>query len=219
MAITFPTQSDCVQEVIKQMSMVPGTSVQNYAEDIIASYVQSAFDEIFDSYFWPNYSSWQTYTLDGTLGIPNADISSTLKRYEDIGKMLIGGTDREVKKLPTDTNPFLITGSSPKFFAPYLTTPERIFQIYPNESTGTVVCRVRTHPGDFESSTSVKIDKWLVVYKAAWLYCEQDASNPGQTAVFQKRYEDRFIQVTGNIIGTGLVAFDPREGSTETEWH
>lgn len=218
MAITFPTQSDCVQEVIKQMSMVPGTSVQNYAEDIIASYIQSAFDELFDAYFWPNYTSWQTYTLDGTLGIPNADISATLKRIEDIGVMLIGDTEREVKRLPTMQNPNLITGSTPKFYAPYLTTPNRIFQIFPNASTGDVVCRVCTHPGELESTTEVKIDKWLVVYKAAWLYAEQDAANPGQTSVFQKRFEDRFVQVTGNIIGSGLVAFDPAEASIETEW-
>jgi len=220
MAITFPTQTDCVQEIIKQMSMVPGTSVQVYAEDIIASYFQSAFDEIFDTYFWPNYSSWQTFTLDGSIGIPNADIDSYVKRIEDIGVMLIGGTDRELKALPSQTNPFLITGTTPRFFDAYPTLPNRVFRVYPAESTGTVVCYVRTKPDDFIPTSSIKLDKWLPIFKAAWLYAEQDAANPGQAQVFQARYESRLSQVLGNIIGSKFIPFDPQAGvGIPTEWH
>lgn len=219
MAITFPTQSQCIQEVIHQMSMVPGTSVQTYAEDIIASYFQSSFDEIFDSYFWPAYTSWQTYTLDGTIGIPNADISSTLKRIEDIGVMFIGGTEKTVKSLPPHQNPNRITGTLPRFYDAYPTTPERVFRVYPAGSTGTVVCRVRTKPADFISTDTIKLDKWLPIFKTAWLYAEQDAANPGQAAVFEKRYEDRFAQVTGNIIGSRPVAINPSTSANlEDEW-
>jgi len=219
MAITFPTQSECVQEIIKQMSMVPGTSVQVYAEDIIASYFQSCFDEIFDSYFWPAYSSWQTFTLDGTIGIPNADIDSVVKRIEDIGVMLIGGTNKEVRALPTHQNPNLLSGTTPRFYDAYPTLPSRVFQVFPAASVGTVVCRVRTKPDDFISTSSIKLDKWLPIFKTAWLYAEQDAANPGQAAVFEKRYEDRYAQVTGNIIGAKPVPIDPDSSADQqTEW-
>lgn len=219
MAITFPTQSECIQEIIKQMSMVPGTSVQVYAEDILASYFQSSFDELFDTYFWPHYTSWQTFTLDGTIGIPNADIDTILKRIEDIGVMFIGGTETEVKSLSSQNNPFLVTGTTPKFYDSYPTLPSRVFRVYPAASTGTVVCRVRTKPDDFISTSSIKIDKWLPIFKSAWLYAEQDAANPGQAAVFEKRYEDRLSQVLGNIIGSKPVPIDPSAGvGVPTEW-
>ncbi len=219
MTISFPTQSQCIQEIILQMSMVPGTSVQTYAEDIIASYFQSAFDEIFDSYFWPEYTSWQTFTLDGTIGIPNTNIDTYVNRIQDIGTMLIGGTRTPVHRMPSQENPSLVTGTTPKFYDAYTTTRERVFRVYPAASTGTLVCRVRTKPATFVATDYIYLDKWLPIFKAAWLYAEQDAANPGQAAVFQNRYEERFEQVKSSIVASAPIPIDPGVGSgIETEW-
>jgi len=219
MTISFPTQSECIQEIIKQMSMVPGTSVQVYAEDIIASYFQSAFDEIFDSYFWPEYTSWQTFTLDGTIGIPNANIDTYVKRIQDIGTMFIGGTRTPIHRMPSQENPSLVTGTSPKFYDAYTATRERVFRVYPAASTGTLDCRVRTKPADFISTSVIYLDKWLPIFRAAWLYAEQDAANPGLTAVFQNRFEERMLQVKSSIASAAPIPVNPSAGSgIETEW-
>lgn len=219
MAITFPAFSSLRNKVIHQLSLVPGSSVQTYAEDIISSYLQSAFDEVFDLYFWPNYSQRLTVTLDGTVGIPNADIDTYVKRIEDIGVMFIGDSDTQVKALNKQTNPNTVTGTVPKFYEPYLTDPDRVFRVYPAASTGDLDLYVRTKPDEFVDADTIKIDQWIIIFKAVWFMLEQDAANPGQAQLFQKRFDDRLSLVLGNIINSQPVPIDPAAGvGVPSEW-
>lgn len=201
MAITFPTFEDAIQKTILQLSMVPGTSVQTYAEDIIGAYVQSAFNDVFDLRFWPRYSSWITVTLDGVVGIPNVDIDVSLRRYEDIARMFRGSTNDVINALPGTINPSTITGTTAQFRAPYNTDSERIFRVYPSGSTGTLDLYVRTKPEDFVTDSEIKLDIDLLVLKACWFYSIQDGANSGQAATFNKRFTDR-LSIQAHIIDT-----------------
>jgi hypothetical protein len=209
MAIAYPTFSQLIQKVILKLNLVPGTGVQQYSEDIIAAHLQHAFDDVFESYYWPEYTTWQTYTLDGTLGIPNADIESTLKRIQDIGVMIVGGTeDQVVKKLPINKNPTLVTGTSPVFYDVYRTTPERVFRVYPAASVGSVVCRVRSKPDDFTDNDVVYLDKTLLILRACWIVAESDGANPGHIASFERDYKSRLALLNQSIAGDAGVSIN-----------
>ena len=133
--------------------------------------------------------------------------------------MLIGGTRTPIHRMPSQENPSLVTGSTPKFYDAYITTRERVFRVYPAASTGTLVCRVRTKPANFVSTSYIYLDKWLPIFRAAWLYAEQDAANPGQAAVFQDRYEQRMMQIKSSIVASAPIPIDPGASSgIETEW-
>ena len=64
--------------------MVAGTGVQVYAEDRIAEMIQHKFDVLFDEVFWPQFLTWATWTLDGTLGVVTTDLTDLVKRFEDV---------------------------------------------------------------------------------------------------------------------------------------
>ena len=78
------TLTELVTRTADRLSMVAGTGVQTYAEDRIAEMIQHKFDVLFEEAFWPQFLTWATFTLDGTLGIVTTDLTSLLKRYEDI---------------------------------------------------------------------------------------------------------------------------------------
>lgn len=221
MAITYLTFEELINKVVRQLRMVTGTSIQTYSEDIIAEHLQSAFDEYFEAYFWKEYSSWQTYTLDGTVGIPNADIDSTLSRIQDIGKMFVGGTDTQVPLFPQSLNPNLITGSVPRYYEQYITDRNRVFRVLPAASTGTVVCYVRTKPtASFIDSDTIYMDSELLVMKACWIHSETDGANPGQIKMFQKRADDRFETLISSITNSTPVVINTgiANGNQFTQW-
>lgn len=188
------TMSNLVRKVERELRLVGGTSVQTYAEDEILQNLQSAFNMIFDIRWWEEYSSWQQATLDGTIGIPNADLT-LVKRYEDIQVMYVGGTTRKIPELPSDLNPYLLTGAAGRFRTSYALSDlangtTRRFQIYPNTAVGDVAFYARNKPDEFTMASTCLLDDDMLVFHAAWYMLETDGTNPGHTALMQQRAAD-----------------------------
>jgi hypothetical protein len=218
MALSFPTFSDAIQAVVWELSQVPGTSVQTYSEDIMGRYIQRAFNQIFDKMWWPIYSSWITVTLDGTIGIPNADVTDDVKRIQDIAVMYLGDTETKVLGLPVTLNPNTVAGTQAKYFTSYNDDVDRLFRVYPAESTGDLDLYVRTKPDDFTTDDEIRLDFDSVVLRAAWIYATQDAANMEQAALFKADFLDRISQVATDIMKVSPVPLNPGVGSQMTEW-
>ena len=75
------TLSTLIDRVADRLSMVAGTGVQTYAEDRIAEMIQHKFDVLFDEIWWPQFLTWETLTLDGTLGVVTIDLTEKVKRF------------------------------------------------------------------------------------------------------------------------------------------
>ena len=94
--------------------MVAGTGVQVYAEDRIAEMIQHKFDVLFDEVFWPQFMSWEELTLDGTLGIVTTDMTSKIKRFDDIRVIFAENSNTPLTKLAgLTTNQFELRGTTP----------------------------------------------------------------------------------------------------------
>lgn len=210
------TLSELVQKVITRISQVPGTGVQLYAEDRIADMIQQAFDFIFDDYFWPQFYFEQTYTLDGTTGVITGDISSGIKRYEDIQYIFFESDTYPLKELPRNYNPSLITGTRGRFFKPNSTAAKR-FTVLPAASAGTVRVIGRTKPANFTDDDAVDFDNTAIILAATKDYLEDDGANPGAIEKFEQMFESRLAQLKTNQ-DSHPRALDPRVEFNNDEW-
>lgn len=216
MAKTF---QEIINDVEKELSLVSGSAVQTYAEDEIGYHVQQTFNTLFKKRFWNDYSSWQTFTLDGTVGIPDADVDDVLASFNDIFVMFRGGTNIKIPRAPVMTNPSLLTGTTARYCSPYPTNPLRVFRVWPAASVGTVMAYVRTHPGEFEDDDEIIFDNDLLTLTAAVNMVSSDGAGGLQLQnLEQRRMEAEQIALSNEQGGVG-VPINPDEFPYGTdEW-
>lgn len=188
--------------------MVDGTGVQIYSEDIIADMLQHKFDVVFDEVFWDQFSFWETFTLDGTIGVVTADVSAKIKRFDDVGAIYPENSNTQLTKLSQTINPFTLGGSTPIHFAAYNADTTKVFNIWPKTATGNIIVHYRTKPDDFTGSSEVNFDSETLVLGACYDYLEDDASNPGAVAKFQTLFESRLKQMK-DLYQKNPISLDP----------
>lgn len=218
--MAYKTFAELITGVERELALVAGTAVQTYAEAEIAHYLQQEFNDIFEKRWWDEFSSWQTYTLDGTTGKPSSDISSTLVRFKDIHVMYRGGTSIKLLRAPTSVNPTIITGSSPLFYAPYPeTTPNRVFKCYPITAEGTVTAYVRTLPDEFDDEDTVTFDADYLILSAAKNMCATDGGGSLQLQDLEQRRQRAEERILSSEQSVGPVPINPAQyPNGVTEW-
>ena len=185
----FKTLKQLVQEVITELSMYRGTGTQKYAEDRIADKIVRTFIDVFEQRFWNLNTDWYKYTLSGSSGLVGENVSLDIKDFNDIETILCENS--ELRKLHDSTNPFLIEGSTPKYYK-RTNVDKKIFQIVPFKSTGTLYVRGRTRPTQFEPETVIPFDANLLIYKVCWDYVCDDGNSKLQVDKYKQLYEQRY---------------------------
>lgn len=210
--------SDLIQLTIKEMSQLPGTGVQLYAEDIVAAKLQTTFNMVLDELWWGDYMQWfGPLTPDGVTGIMTTDLTG-VKRYDDIRAVFRIGTDRKLPQLPRDVNPYNLGGSLPRFIEALAeTTPARIFRVWPLASTSQIFVHARLKPDDFNSDSTVKMDEDVLKLGASWQYLEDDGTNPAAASKQQGLFESRLKQLK-KMYSNKPISLDPRVTEVPTEW-
>lgn len=193
--------------------------MQTYAEDRIAEMIQHKFDVLFSEVFWPQFCSWNTLALDGTLGVVTTDLTNILKRYQDIQSIFPENTSNPVPKLSSVTfNPFTLNGTTPRYHEALgpldANKVSRVFQVWPKTATGNIVVRLRTKPATFSPSDTVDFDDQALILGATYDYLEDDGTNGNATQKFQKLFESRVVQLKSEL-DSNVVALDPYSSSTQ----
>ncbi len=211
------TLAQLVARTAERLSMAAGTGVQTYAEDRIAEMIQHKFDVEFDKRFWPQFSTWTTYTLDGTLGVVTADLTEVIKRFEDIAIIYPTNSDTPITHTtPMSMNPNNIGGTSVRHYESYVATSvAKVFRVWPRASTGTLEIYYRTKPDTFVSTDTVNFDEQLLILGAVWDYLEDDGTNPNASAKMKDLYDERSIQI-GNSLDRMPISLDPAAGRPAT---
>jgi hypothetical protein len=212
--------SQLISRTADRLSMAAGTGVQVYAEDRIAEMIQHKFDVLFTEVFWPQFSSWTTYTLDGTLGVVTADLTDVVKRFEDIRVVYPENSNTALTKLTAlTTNPNTLSGTSPIHYESLNTSASnkitKVFNIWPKASTGNVDINYRTKPDTFTSNTEIDFDDQALILGATFDYLEDDGTNPNATQKFQLLFESRVKQLK-NELNSGPISLDPASARPET---
>lgn len=189
------TLQELVDKTIMRLSMVSGASVQLYSEERVADSIQGIFERVFDLAWWLQFSSWYTWTLDGTLGVVTTDLSNILKRYEDIQVVYYGTDTAPLTQLPMTLNPSSIpTSTVPAFIAPYASA-SKVFCVIPGSATGTITVYCRTLPDVFALEDTVNFDSELLISGACYSYAEDDGANLGQIEKFKRQFDNRLQQL------------------------
>jgi len=207
------TLTQLITRTVDRLSMVAGSGTQIYAEDRIAEMIQHKFDILFDKAFWPQFLTWAQWTLDGTLGIVTTDLSSLVKRFEDIRVIFPQNSTTPLTKMSAlTTNPFELSGTQPIHYealGPNDTNKtSRVFQIWPKTSTGTIVSQYRTKPATFVGTDEIDFDDQALILGAVFDYLEDDGTNPNATQKFQLLFEARVKQLE-NMLNSGPISLDP----------
>ena len=92
--------SDLVTQIEKRLRIVAGVAAQLYAEDALLHSVQTSFDRLFKIRWWPMYSEYATWTLDGTTGQVTTDITLLVKSFTDIRRMWFEDDQSPLMRLP-----------------------------------------------------------------------------------------------------------------------
>jgi len=210
---------DIVSDVIVELSQVPGIATQIYASGRIMQHVQDAYQlEIDGDIWWPGYMCFVTSTLDGTTGRLTSDLVgpiSTIDSYEDVVTVWPSGSNRKLRELPQSINPYTLqSGPGPFYLSPDMAVAARPFRVWPQNSTGDVVVFGSQHTAlPFDNTTTVYIDRLLLTYDAAWMYCVDDGTVPAQVQKFQMLAAKRRQQVMA-ILNQHPLELDPRYPST-----
>ncbi len=214
------TLTELITRTADRLSMVAGTGVQTYAEDRIAEMIQHKFDVLFDEEFWPQFLTWATWTLDGTLGVVTTDLTDKVKRFQDIRVIYIEKSTRALTRLgPLAMNPFVLGGTRPIHYealgpdADNKTT--RVFNIWPKTATGNIIVQYRTKPDTFVPTDEINFDDQALILGAVYDYLEDDGTNPNGTQKFQQMFEARVSQLQSDL-NTGPISLDPGSGVPST---
>jgi hypothetical protein len=193
----FKTLGNLVLGVERRLSQVPGTGVQLYAEDTIVQLIQNGFNALFTDTFWPHLCVWEQNVVDGSTGTLTSDFTY-INSFYDIQSVYVGTTDAQLRILPSNFNPFKLTGTSALYMEAIAEDVDenRLFKVYPITATSTLYVYGRAHPGNFtSSSTIVKMDAQALELYAAWKYLSDDGSNPGQIEDVKKEFTNRLQQL------------------------
>lgn len=214
----YKTKDDIVQDVVTLLSQVPGTSVQTYSEDRIGLFVQKAFDALFSKAWWKRYMAWYESALDGTFGSPTADISA-IKDYEDIRAVYKEDSDKPLPTLPdTDCNPFnLDDAQEARFIEENYEVTDKVFRVLPKKSTTNIKIWARKQPDAFIGTDTIYIDSVLLTDMAAYMYLEDDGTNPGATEKYKNSAEDRFQTIKENM-SDDVVPLNKNQEEVPLEW-
>lgn len=214
------TLTQLITRVADRLSMVAGTGVQTYAEDRIAEMIQHKFDVLFEERYWPQFTGRATWTLDGTLGVVTVDLTDLVKRFEDIRVIFPTNSNRALTKLAGLTlNPETLSGTTPVSYEAIPTSAgnkiQKVFIIWPKESTGTIEAQFRTRPATYVGTDEVDFDDQALILGSTFDYLEDDGTNPNATQKFQLLFEARVRQLERSL-DSGPIDLDPASARPET---
>jgi hypothetical protein len=211
------TLSQLITRVQERISQAAGSGIQIYAEDRVAEMIWHKFETIFDTRFWPDYSTWETMTLDGTLGVVTTDLTDKIKRFEDIGIIYPEDSDTPLTRVtPFSMNPNNIGGTSARVYESYMATDtSKVFRVWPRASTGNLEVFYRTKPDQFVAEDEILFDEQALILGAAWDYLEDDGTNPNASSKMERLYLDRVDQISKNL-DNDPIALDHHAGRPST---
>jgi len=196
-----------------RLSMVSGIGVQIYSEDAIAEMLQHKFDVLFEEAWWPQFLTWATWTLDGTLGVVTTDLTDLVKRPGDIRIIYPDASNTPITKLSASTiNPFNFSGTTALQYQALgpgdANKTTRVFHIWPKTATGNIIVQYRTKPDNFVVTDTVDFDEQALVLGATFDYLEDDGTNANASQKFQNLFEARVLQLK-NTFNDAPISLDP----------
>lgn len=217
--------SDICGDVITELSMVPGVNTQIYGTPRVQQLLQDAIIMMMDEEWWPSHRQYfYNIAPDGVTGRITSDlivvglVGHTITRFQDLEAVYPATVNRPLRQLPPRFNPATLSGSSSIYLIPNAVYPHRPFSVLPVTGADLLTVVARAYPPiPIGTSDTVYLDRLMLTYLTAYMFAEDDGTNPGAIAKFKALFEKRLMQVKGSWSEHSLP-LDPRFATTEYEW-
>lgn len=213
--------SATVEEIIEaaetELRLASGLGVQTYAEPNLLHAVQTTFDRLFLKRWWPEYTYWAEYTLDGTTGKVSSDLTTVIRDFRDIRVMFLSDRTSPLHRLRHNQNPYNMTGHS-IVWEPLPNEPSKVFRVWPLDTTGTIRVSYRSRPATFQTDDTILLDKTLMTYAVAYDYVTGDGTNSVEVQALKQKLEAYWEDIIG-ADDDDNTALEVGYGSIPTEWH
>jgi len=208
--MAFLSLGALTQEVITNVGLVSGTSVQTYTEPQAELQVKNIFDFLFRKRRWDHLSVTKTYELDGTTGVVTATLGDELKEWAHILSIHCSDNDDTVPRA-FNRDYLRVEGDRAKYWRPLPWTDPvaatKMIQFFPNIATVDVDIEFKVEPTIQIPDDIVPFPRDLVVNGASWLLLDTDGINPTNAAkcqgMFEQIYRDVVSQEGETPIGHG----------------
>ena len=224
----YKTLETITQDVIYEVSQVPGVAVQAYAEPIIQRKIQHHFDAVFKKGWWDQFytPSLVVYYSSHT-GLPINDFTASplIEGMDDVSFIFPPTGSKPLKRLPKHFNREIISGTSPVYWEPYASR-SKLFRILPipdkamaaaeDTSTYSVVIGYRSHPNDYSTSDTVLFDSLYLMYSVCHDLLSTDADNPGDVEKFLQFKEERYAELIKNT--SNEIPLSGQQSTIPNDW-
>lgn len=209
------TLSVLITRVQELLSLAGGLGVQTYAQPKIVQFIQMAYTDLADRRFWNDYTTQDTYTLDGTTGKVTADLTDVIKSFRDIEYVWYGDYASPLPKAPNNRSQSMVRQLS---FAPSGDAASP-FMILPIDNTGEVHVRYRVRADvPFTELNDVPMDEELLVRASAMMYLTFDNSNQAAMQMVSNMYKERLDKLE-KLEDNHSKNLYSSSNQTVTEWH
>lgn len=163
-----------ITRVEVELSLMGGVDVQTYAQPKLASKLQRAFNDAFDTRFWKDYRKSIDVVINTATGVSTTDLTAQILRFADIEYIWLPNVSDPLPEAPNSVNPSLIQRPC---FVPYNSAPAGRFKILPVGTISSATISYRTKPADFVDSDEVPFNEdWLVAAVCADYLVDEGAN-------------------------------------------
>lgn len=190
------TLEQLITRIEQRLMMAAGLDVQIHAEDALVEMIRTKYEMLFDDFWWDEYLTLETFTLDGTTGIVTTDLSTKILHFRDINAIYYNNDSRPMPRLSAGNNPTKIRTRS---HAP-TNVATSVFKVFPSTLTGQVHVwyRTRIAPAAWEAqdpNMQINMDAELLVLGVAFDYLSSDGSNIDDAKKLGGMYAERLKQM------------------------
>lgn len=209
------TLQQLIIDTERMLYQAVGSSVQVYSQDNLRNKIQEAFENIFQSKFWPQFIVRETRTLNGTTGKTTAAFTS-IREWQDVHSVFRRYSSKPIPQMPLSFNTLDFTGTQARYLEP--ANDATLFTVYPLGSIDQIVVVGRARPAAAYALTNiVPFDYLALEYFAAWSYLIDDGGNPPMAEKYQGLFSSRLKQLWDDA-QDHVVPLNPHSGEIPMEW-
>lgn len=213
------TVEQLIDRIEKRIGIASGFNVQVHGEGQMVEMLRHKYNTLFDSRWWMDYLTLETFTLDGSTGTVAADLSTKIKRFIDIQGVFLGGSSSALPILSPGTNPLFFNSEA---IAPF-NNPAKVFRVYPMTRTDDVHVWYRTRLTDDDWSlekamiTNVNMDDELLILGTVYDYLVDDGAAEIIVSKYERQYAEREQQLVNLSFQHG-VSKQRQSTGIPTQW-
>jgi hypothetical protein len=212
--MAFKTMQELVTKVERYLYQSAGPQVQIYSQDLLVSFVQNAFNHVFNEEFWPHFVKREQRTLDGSTGTITSPLTHIIE-WRDIYKVFRDGSRTALPHMPLAFNTIGLEGATPRFIE--ARSDSSLFTVYPTDATGDVLVIGRARPAsDFAYDEEVPFDEDVIAHFAAWQYFVDDENAPSADK-HRQLFEQALKRYRDNVFSHS-VQLDPMMNNVPDRW-